>query len=51
VSFSGSPAISGDDPPADLTAFFARLAANRTVVKARGTLSGGTLTANEVSIE
>jgi len=51
VLFSGNPAISGDDPPADLTAFFARLVANRTVVKARGTVSGANLTANEVSIE
>jgi hypothetical protein len=45
--------ISADDnvPFASLDAFFAAISAKKTIVKAKGTFSGGTLAATEIEIE
>jgi hypothetical protein len=51
VDVSGVSSVEIDESPSDINQFFATLVADRIVVKARGTYSAGTLTADEVSIE
>ena len=58
VTISASGASSMDDSPddsnpafANIDAFFSAVTAGKTIVKARGAISGSTMTANEIEIE
>jgi hypothetical protein len=51
VDVTGVSSVEIDEVPASVTEFFTELEVDRSVVKARGTYTAGTLTADEVSIE